>query len=34
MLSVNGENDRALSLYFNEGFYKAEAVICYNYDIN
>ncbi len=33
MLTVNGENDKALSLYLKEGFYKDEVVICYNYDI-
>lgn len=33
MLTVNGENDKALSLYLKEGFYKDGVVICYNYDI-
>lgn len=33
MLTVNGENDKALNLYHKEGFYKDEVAICYNYDI-
>lgn len=33
VLSVNGENERALALYIQEGFKEEEAVICYKYDL-
>ena len=32
-LVVNAENDNAASLYFNEGFFKVQAVVCYQYEI-
>jgi mycothiol synthase len=32
-LSVNAENDRALALYLQEGFKKAEGVTCYEYHL-
>ncbi len=32
VLSVNAENDRALTLYLAEGFAVAEAVVCYALD--
>lgn len=31
MLTVNAENDKATSLYLQEGFKKAETMVCYNY---
>lgn len=31
MLTVNAENDNAVSLYLQEGFKKAETMVCYNY---
>lgn len=33
ILSVNAENARAKSLYIQEGFKEAEAVVCYKYNI-
>lgn len=33
ILSVNGENDRAISLYLQEGFREAEAFTCYKYEL-
>lgn len=33
VLSVNGENEKAIALYVKEGFKKVDAVICYNYNI-
>jgi mycothiol synthase len=33
-LCVNAENERAASLYLQEGFKKAETVICFRYDLN
>jgi mycothiol synthase len=33
ILSVNGENERAQSLYIQEGFKQVEAVVCYQYFI-
>ena len=32
-LVVNAENDTAAALYFNEGFHKVQAVVCYQYII-
>ncbi|MEQ2527854.1 GNAT family N-acetyltransferase [Robertmurraya yapensis] len=32
-LSVNGENERAISLYIQEDFKQAEAFTCYQYDL-
>lgn len=34
VLCVNAENERAKSLYIQEGFEQIEAVVCYRYDIN
>ncbi len=34
MLTVNAENDKAISLYLQEGFNKEETMICYNYNFN
>lgn len=34
ILSVNAENERAKSLYVQEGFKQVEAVICYEYRVN
>lgn len=31
ILSVNGENERAKTLYLQEGFRQVEAVVCYAY---
>jgi len=33
ILSVNAENERALSLYEQEGFRLAEPVVCYGYKL-
>jgi mycothiol synthase len=33
ILCVNAENDRAKSLYIQEGFKQVEAVVCYKYDL-
>ncbi|HYE08572.1 MAG TPA: GNAT family N-acetyltransferase [Patescibacteria group bacterium] len=33
ILCVNAENDRAKSLYVQEGFKQVEAVVCYKYDL-
>lgn len=33
ILCVNDENDRAKSLYIQEGFKQIEAVVCYKYDL-
>ncbi|RSK27672.1 GNAT family N-acetyltransferase [Bacillus sp. HMF5848] len=33
ILCVNGENERAKTLYEHEGFKEVEAVVCYKYDI-
>lgn len=33
ILCVNDENDRAKSLYLQEGFKQVEAVVCYKYDL-
>lgn len=33
VLSVNAENERAKSLYLQEGFKQEEAVVCYRYDV-
>ena len=33
VLCVNAENERAKSLYLQEGFKQVEAVVCYKYDI-
>lgn len=33
MLSVNAENDKALKLYFQEGFIKKDKMGCYSYEI-
>jgi len=33
ILCVNDENDRAKSLYIQEGFKQVEAVVCYKYDL-
>jgi mycothiol synthase len=34
ILSVNGENEHAKTLYINEGFKEVEGVTCYVYDVN
>lgn len=33
LISVNGENDKAVSLYTREGFEKKTVMICYKYDL-
>ncbi len=33
MLTVNGENENALKLYYKEGFDKTVEVVCYNYKV-
>ena len=34
ILSVNGENEKAIALYVQEGFKQVEAVTCYKYTLN
>ena len=34
ILSVNGENEKAIALYIQEGFKQVEAVTCYKYKLN